>query len=112
MTAFSDVENALIAVRQNTEREKLQNAAAAASRRAYDASIQRLKEGTIDIVTLSTTQTTLFSNLDLAAQTRIARFQALVSPVSGARRRMDRPNREIAKIEEENAFSDPKGIIP
>ena len=112
LTAFSDVENALIAVRQNAERERLQNAAAAASRRAYDASIQRLKEGTIDIVTLSTTQTTLFTNLDLAAQTRIARFQALVALYQALGGGWTDVNREIAKIEEANAFSDPKGIIP
>jgi outer membrane protein, multidrug efflux system len=112
LVAFSDVENALIAVRQNAEREKLQNAAAAASRRAYDASIQRLKEGTIDIVTLSTTQTSLFNNLDLAAQTRIARFQALVALYQALGGGWSDVNREIAKIEEANSFADPKGIIP
>ncbi len=112
LIALSDVENALIGVQQNGERERLQNAAAAASRRAYDASIQRLREGTIDIVTLSTTQTTLFANLDLAAQTRIARFQSLVALYQALGGGWAEPMREIARIEEETAFSDPKGIIP
>ncbi len=112
LVALSDVENALIGVQQNGERERLQNAAAAASRRAYDASIQRLREGTIDIVTLSTTQTTLFANLDLAAQTRIARFQSLVALYQALGGGWAEPMREIARIEEETAFSDPKGIIP
>lgn len=112
LTAFSDVENALIAVQQNAEREKLQNEAAAASRRAYDAAIQRLREGTIDIISLSTTQTNLFNNLELAAITRIARFQALVSLYQSLGGGWAEPMKEIARIEESNSFSDPKGIIP
>ncbi|MDE2579188.1 MAG: efflux transporter outer membrane subunit [Hyphomicrobiales bacterium] len=79
LTAFSDVENALIAVRKTTEHERLTMQAAAASRRAYDASMRRLREGTIDIVTLSTVQTTLFQNLDMVAQSRLQRYQAYVT---------------------------------
>ena len=112
LTAFSDVENALIGVQENTLRESLQIAAAAASRRAYDASIQRLKEGTIDIVTLSTVQTTLFSNLDLVSQTRLARFQSLVSLYQALGGGWSDADREVARIGEDAAFSDPKGIVP
>jgi len=39
----------------------------------------RLQEGTIDIVTLLNTQQTLFQALDLLAQVRLTRFQAVVS---------------------------------
>ncbi|MCB1524922.1 MAG: efflux transporter outer membrane subunit [Rhodoblastus sp.] len=112
ITAFSDVENALIAVQKNTQREGLQQAAANASRRAYNAAIKRLQEGTIDIVTLSTTQTTLFQNLDLVAQTRIARFQSLVSLYQALGGGWSDVKREIARLQERAAFSDPKGIIP
>jgi len=112
LTAFSDVENALIAVQKNSERERLQQAAAAASRRAYNAAIKRLQEGTIDIVTLSTTQTTLFQNLDLVAQTRIARFQAMVSLYQALGGGWSDVKRELARLEEQAAFSDPKGLIP
>lgn len=79
LTAFADVENALIAARTTAARETLLRAAVAASRRAYAAAMQRLQEGTIDIVTLSTIQTTLFQNLDQLSQARQARLQALVS---------------------------------
>ena len=112
LTAFSDVENALIAVQKNTERERLQQAAAGASRRAYDAAIKRLQEGTIDIVTLSTIQTTLFQNLDLVVQTRIARFQALVALYQALGGGWSDVKREMARLDEKAVFSDPKGIIP
>jgi outer membrane protein, multidrug efflux system len=112
LTAFADVENALIAVQQNTVRERLQGEAAAASRRAYDASIKRLQEGTIDIITLSTTQTTLFQNLELVVLTRQARFQGLVSLYQALGGGWTDVQREIARIQEEEAFSDPKGFIP
>ena len=112
LTAFSDVENALIGVQKNAERERLQQAAASASRRAYDAALKRLQEGTIDIVTLSTTETTLFQNLDLVAQTRLARMQSLVSLYQALGGGWSAPQREIARLQEETAFSDMRGIVP
>ncbi len=77
--SLADVENALIAVRQNTEFEARQRDAVAASRRALDITETRLREGTIDVVTLFTVQTTLFSAQDALAGARFLRFQALVS---------------------------------
>lgn len=112
LTALSDVENALVAVQKNSERERLQQAAASASRRAYNAAIKRLQEGTIDIVTLSTTQTTLFQNLDLVAVTRIARFQSLVSLYQALGGGWSDVKRELARLDEQAAFRDPRGIIP
>ena len=77
--ALTDVENALVALRLTSERERLQAQAVTASRRALDITEQRLREGTIDLVTLFTIQTTLFGNQDTLAQVRLARFQAAVS---------------------------------
>jgi NodT family efflux transporter outer membrane factor (OMF) lipoprotein len=79
ITAFSDVENALIAVQQLAERERRQLEVVASSRRAFDLSETRLREGTIDLVTLLNTQQTLFQAQDLLVQIRFARFQAVVS---------------------------------
>ena len=76
---FADVENALVAVRQNTEFEARQREAVAASRRALDLSETRLREGTIDVVTLFTVQNTLFGAQDALAGARFQRFQAFVS---------------------------------
>jgi NodT family efflux transporter outer membrane factor (OMF) lipoprotein len=74
-----DVENALIAVQQNTEHEKRLAAVVASSRLAYDITKARLREGTIDILTVINTEQTLFSALDAQAVVRLARFTALSS---------------------------------
>jgi NodT family efflux transporter outer membrane factor (OMF) lipoprotein len=79
ISAFSDVENALVAVVQTAERERRQHEVVESSRRAFDLSETRLREGTIDLVTLLNTQATLFQALDLLVQIRLARFQAAVS---------------------------------
>ncbi len=79
VSAFADVDNALVAIRQTSERLRLQRAVAVASRRAFDLSEQRLRVGTIDIVTLLNTQLTLFQAEDTLAQAQLARFQAIVS---------------------------------
>ena len=49
------------------------------SRRAFDISEQRLREGTVDLVTVLQTQQTLFQAEDTLAQARLARLQAIVS---------------------------------
>jgi NodT family efflux transporter outer membrane factor (OMF) lipoprotein len=79
ISAFSDVENALIAIRETAERERLLRDAVASSRRAFDLSERRLREGTIDLVTLLTAQQTLFQNQDALSQARLLRLQAIVS---------------------------------
>ncbi len=79
VSAFADVESALIAVRQTAERERLLREAVASSRRAFDLSETRLREGTIDLVTLLNAQQTLFQNQDALSQARLLRLQAIVS---------------------------------
>ena len=74
-----DVENALIAVQQNTEHEKRLAAVVASSRLAYDIVKARLREGTIDILTVIQTEQTLFNALDAEAVVRLARFTAISS---------------------------------
>jgi outer membrane protein, multidrug efflux system len=53
--------------------------AVAASRRAFELSEIRLREGTIDLVTLLQTQQTLFTNEDVLDVVRATRFQAILS---------------------------------
>jgi outer membrane protein TolC len=79
LTAFSDVEQALIAVQQNAIRERLQNEVVRTSRQAFEVSEQRLEQGTLDMVTLTQTQQTLFAAQDLLAQVRLLRLQAILS---------------------------------
>lgn len=79
VSAFADVDNALVALRQTSERLRLQTAVVSASRRAFDLAEQRLRAGTTDIVTVLNTQLTLFQAEDSLAQIRLSRFQAIVS---------------------------------
>ncbi|MBV9260150.1 MAG: efflux transporter outer membrane subunit [Pseudolabrys sp.] len=79
ISAFVDVENALTSVRETARREQLQQEVVNSSRRAFDISEQRLREGTVDLVTVLQTQQTLYQALDTLAQTRLARFQSIVS---------------------------------
>jgi multidrug efflux system outer membrane protein len=79
ISAFSDVENALDSIRQTALRERLQRQVVASSRRAFDISEQRLRQGTIDLVTVLQTQQTLYQAEDALAQARLARLQAIVS---------------------------------
>jgi len=78
LSAFSDVEQALIAVQQEALRERYQREVVRASQQAFDISLQRLQQGTLDMVTLTQTQQTLFAAQDLLAQIRLARLQAIV----------------------------------
>jgi NodT family efflux transporter outer membrane factor (OMF) lipoprotein len=79
LSAFSDVEQALIAVQQQATRERLQADAVRAAREAFELSEQRLREGTVDLITVLTTQQTLFQAQDTLAQIRFARLQAAVN---------------------------------
>lgn len=79
VSALADVENALIAVRKSAEQEMLRGRAVVAAQRAIAITQERLREGTIDVVTLLNTQQTLFNAQDAASQARFQRLQALVS---------------------------------
>jgi len=77
--AFTDVENALTAWRYTTEQEALQRKAAATAQRAADIARAQMLAGTVDITTVLQAETTLYGDLDLLVQDRLARFLALLS---------------------------------
>ena len=79
ISAFTDVENALDAIRQTALRERLQQDVVTSSRTAFAISEQRLREGTIDLVTVLQTQQTLYQAEDTLVQARLAHVQAIVS---------------------------------
>jgi outer membrane protein, multidrug efflux system len=79
ISGFADVENALFNVRSTALTVQLQSAVVTSSRRAFDVSEQRLREGTIDLVTVLQTQQTLFTAEDALSQAQLARLQAIVS---------------------------------
>jgi NodT family efflux transporter outer membrane factor (OMF) lipoprotein len=79
ISGFADVENALDGIRQSALREKLQNNVVTSSQHAFDIAEQRLREGTVDLVTVLQTQQTLYSAIDAQVQARLAHVQAIVS---------------------------------
>jgi outer membrane protein, multidrug efflux system len=93
--AFADVDNALVAIRQTTEKLRLQREVVTASKRAFELSEQQLRAGTADIVTVLNTQLTLFQAEDSLSQAQLARLLAIVSLYQalggGWEPRMERP---------------------
>jgi NodT family efflux transporter outer membrane factor (OMF) lipoprotein len=79
VSAFADVDNALVSIKQTTEKLRLQRQVLAASRRAFQLSEQQLRAGTADIVTVLNTQLTLFQAEDSLWQAELARLLAIVS---------------------------------
>jgi len=79
ISAFVDVENALDAIRQTAIRERTLHEVVTSSRRAFDISERRLREGTVDLVTVLQTQQTLFQAEDAYVQAQLAHVQAIVS---------------------------------
>ena len=79
LVAFGDVEIALIAIADNAERERLQQIVVNTSREAFNIAETRLREGTVDLVTVLQTQQTLFTAEDVLVQVRAARLQAVLS---------------------------------
>jgi outer membrane protein, multidrug efflux system len=95
ISAFADVDNALVSVKETTARLRLQREVVAASRRAFELSEQQLRAGTADIITVLNTQVTLFQAEDALWQAQLARLLAVVSLYQalggGWEPRMERP---------------------
>lgn len=79
LSAFSNVEQSLIAVEQTAAQERIQENVVKASRRAFVLSEQQMTGGTINMVTLLQTEQTLFSAEDTLAVDRLAHLTAIVS---------------------------------
>jgi outer membrane protein, multidrug efflux system len=79
ISAFTDVEKALIAIEETTRQLRLQAEAVRASRKAFQLSEAQLQAGTVNLITVLQTQQTLFTAEDNLAQIRLARFLAEIS---------------------------------
>lgn len=76
--AFSDVDTALMNIRETGERLRLQREVVTASRRAFQLAEQQVRAGTADIVTVLNTQLTLFSAQDVLTQVQLSRLLAVI----------------------------------
>jgi NodT family efflux transporter outer membrane factor (OMF) lipoprotein len=79
VSGFTDVEKALISIKEDADRERLQQEVVDASRRAFQIAETRLREGTVDLVTVLITQQALFTAEENRVIARLARLQAILS---------------------------------
>ena len=112
LTALADVENALVAVQQSRRQEVLQQEAVTASRRAYEISEERLRAGTIDIVTLLAVQQNLFQAQENLVQSRLARLQASLSLIQALGGGFVLPDTAPARLQFKHDLSADSGTKP
>jgi NodT family efflux transporter outer membrane factor (OMF) lipoprotein len=78
LTAFGNVEGALVAARQTAEQRQRQRDAVAKARRAYEFAQAQMSAGTVNILTVLNTENALFSAQDTLVQVEYSHLQALV----------------------------------
>jgi multidrug efflux system outer membrane protein len=79
LSAFADVERALVALSQSTLQERLQAEAVRNSRKAFEVSETQLRAGTINLITVLQTQQTLLTAETTLAQVRLTKLLAASS---------------------------------
>jgi NodT family efflux transporter outer membrane factor (OMF) lipoprotein len=79
ISAFQDTEDSLIATQQTAEQERRQQTAVDTAQRAFDIANAQLRAGTITVLTVLTTETSLFTAQNLLLQVKLARLNAIVS---------------------------------
>jgi outer membrane protein TolC len=79
ISAFQDVEDALVATQQTAEQERQQQVAVDTAQRAYEIATAQLRAGTINVLTVLNTETALFSAQNTLVQVKLARVNASVS---------------------------------
>jgi NodT family efflux transporter outer membrane factor (OMF) lipoprotein len=79
LSAFADVEKALVALSQSTLQERLQAEAVANSRKAFEVSETQLRAGTVNLITVLQTQQTLLQNENTLMQVRLNKLLAVSS---------------------------------
>ena len=79
LSAFANVEEALVALAQTTRQEKLQTDVVNASRKAFDVSETQYRGGTVNLLTVLQTEQTLFTAENTLVQVRLSRLLAASS---------------------------------
>jgi multidrug efflux system outer membrane protein len=79
LSAFADVEKALVALAQFTLQERLQIEAVRNSQKAFDVSETQLRAGTVNLITVLQTQQTLLIAENTLAQVRLSKLLAASS---------------------------------
>jgi outer membrane protein TolC len=100
VNGFADVERALIAVQQTARRERLQRNVVTSSKQAFDIAETRLREGTVDLITVLNTQTALFQAQDALALAQLDRLNAVVSLFQALGGGWEKPKVDSPKLAE------------
>jgi multidrug efflux system outer membrane protein len=79
LSAFADVEKALVALSQTILQERLQIEAVNNSRKAFEVSETQLRAGTVNLITVLQTQQTLLTAENTLAQVRLTKLLAASS---------------------------------
>jgi len=79
LSAFADVEKALVALAKFSLQERLQAEAVAASRKAFDVSETQYRGGTVNLLTVLQTEQTLFTAENTLVQVRLSKLLAASS---------------------------------
>jgi NodT family efflux transporter outer membrane factor (OMF) lipoprotein len=79
LSAFSDVEKALVALEKLTLQERLEVEAVASARKAFEVSETQLRAGTVNLITVLQTQQTLLQNENTLMQVRLNKLLAVSS---------------------------------
>jgi outer membrane protein, multidrug efflux system len=79
LSAFSNVEQSLIALQKTTLQERLQMDAVAASRKAFEVAETQLRGGTINLITVLQAEQTLFTAETTLVQVRLSKLLAASS---------------------------------
>lgn len=79
LSAFADVEKALVALKQYTLQERLQTEVVTNSRKAFDVAETQLRGGTVNLITVLQTQQTLFTAENTLVQVRLTKLIAATS---------------------------------
>ncbi len=79
ISAFSDVEKALIALQKFTLQERLQNDVVTASRKAFEVAETQLRGGTVNLITVLQAEQTLFTAENVLVQVRLNKLLAASS---------------------------------
>jgi NodT family efflux transporter outer membrane factor (OMF) lipoprotein len=107
LSAFADVEKALIALSQSTLQERLQAEAVANSRKAFEVSETQLRAGTVNLITVLQTQQTLITaenNLTLVRLTKLLAASSLFQALGGGWT----PAGELSSLQPQNGPTAPR----
>jgi NodT family efflux transporter outer membrane factor (OMF) lipoprotein len=79
VSAFGDVEDSLVSVKETAEQVRLLQDEVDKAHHAYDIALEQLKVGTDNLLTVLTIENILFPAQDALVQAKVAHMQAIVS---------------------------------